>query len=450
MKIVFALLVLLFACQEQPKKNSSANLERGLDSLIQTYLDSSKIAGVAVAVFKGNEKILLKSYGFADLEFDVKLPIDASFAIGSVTKQFTAVATLQLVEQGKLSLDDHINKYILFDTKGKNVTIRQLLGHTSGIKNYSELPIQGKIIVQKLQRDTLLRIIEDMPFDFEPGEQLIYNNTGYFMLGHIIEKIAGLTYEAYVAKNLFEKAGMTNSYYCSENRITKNRAHGYQMSDVGLIRAEHPNHTWPYGAGSLCSTVQDLVKWNYALHNGKMLGDFAYKQFVAPTKLNDGTTARYACGVAVAEWHEQRMVVHRGTIVGYRSENRYFPKDKLSIIILMNTQGPLSPTKFGDFITNYFYPLKERHPVLFNGDISKLAGTYEGSGGTTYVRENGGSLSVSSNDGKPELLSFLRDSIWTDNALSLYQFKKVNESKYELRLDRLYWYNSLKRVDTKE
>ena len=138
----------------------------------------------------------------------------------------------------------------MFDTKGKNVTIRQLLGHTSGIKNYSELPIQAKIIVQKLQRDTLLRIIEDMPFDFEPGEQLIYNNTGYFMLGHIIEKITGLTYEAYVAKNLFEKAGMTNSYYCSENRITKNRAHGYQMSDVGLIRAEHPNHTWPYGAGS--------------------------------------------------------------------------------------------------------------------------------------------------------------------------------------------------------
>ncbi len=142
------------------------------------------------------------------LNLMLKCRWDASFEIGSVTKQFTGAAICQLAEAGKLNLDDDITGYIKFNTHGKKVTIWNLLTHTSGIKGYTELPVFEKLSMVSYKRDTLLRLLENEPFDFEPGEALIYSNSGFFMLGLIIEKVSGLTYEEYVTKNLFEKAGM--------------------------------------------------------------------------------------------------------------------------------------------------------------------------------------------------------------------------------------------------
>lgn len=127
----------------------------------------------------------------------------------------------------------------------------------------------GNLMVHKYKRDTLLRIVEKEPFDFEPGEALIYNNTAFYMLGLIIEKVSGESYEMYVKKNLFDKAGMTNSYYCSENKITKNRAHGYDGAEKELVRAAYLDHTWPYAAGSLCSTTEDLESYTFKEKEGR-------------------------------------------------------------------------------------------------------------------------------------------------------------------------------------
>ncbi|MEJ0054462.1 MAG: serine hydrolase domain-containing protein [Bacteroidota bacterium] len=237
---------------------------------------------MGIAIYKGDEKLLLKGYGFADLEFDVKMPPDASFEIGSVTKQFTSAAILQLVEQGKISLDDDFTKYVKFDTKGKKVTVRQLMNHTSGIKGYTELDVFETLMSHKYKRDTLLRIVEKEKFDFEPGEALIYNNTAFFILGFIIEKVSGTTYEDYVQRNLFEKAGMTHSFYCNETKVVKNRAHGYNMGEVKLRRADYIDHNWPYAAGSLCSTPEDLVKWNNALHHGRSWAKKCMLNFFLP------------------------------------------------------------------------------------------------------------------------------------------------------------------------
>jgi CubicO group peptidase (beta-lactamase class C family) len=221
------------------RKPDASSLERKLDSLVNPLVDSSKFAGVAIAVYRDNKPVLVKSYGYADLEFNVKLPADASFEIGSITKQFTSVAILQLVEQGKLSLEDDFTKYVKFDTKGRKVTVRQLMNHTSGIKGYTELPFFESFMIHKYKRDTLLRIVEKEPFDFEPGEALIYNNTAFFILGLVIEKASGISYDEYVKKNIFGPAGMNTSYYCDERKAIKNRAHGYEMGDSGLLRAVH-------------------------------------------------------------------------------------------------------------------------------------------------------------------------------------------------------------------
>lgn len=420
----FILLALLISCNKSSKTSSdTSSLELHLDSLVKKDLDSVRAAGIAIGVFKGKEKVLLKSYGYADLEHDVKLPVDASFEIGSVTKQFTGAAVLLLAEQGKLSLDDDITKYVKFDTKGRKITVRQLLNHTSGIRAYTEMPLFEKLSREKHKRDTLLRILEKEPFDFEPGEALIYNNSAFFIAGLIIEKASGMSYEDYVAKNLFEKAGMTHSYYCNEQKIIKNRAHGYDTDKKQLVRAGYLDHTWPYAAGSLCSTVEDLAKWNDAIHHGKILSPESYKEFLTTAVLNDGTVSGYAKGITVQEKNGHRMLEHGGGINGFLSENRYFPDDDLSIVVLINSTGPVSPGKIADAITDEIFETKLEQPAgKFGGDLSQFTGIYKGRArgwdATATVTANDTTLVLQWND-KPTALTYLKESTWLNGGTKI-------------------------------
>lgn len=444
-------LVLLFSSctKKEAQTKPVSNLESHVDSLIKTYIDSSKIAGIAIGVFKRDEKILLKSYGFADLEFDVKLPVNASFEIGSITKQFTAAAILQLAENRKINLDDEITKYINFNTQGKRITVRQLLSHTSGIKGYTEMPEFGILSMQKYSRDTLLRIMEKKSYDFDPGEELIYSNTGFFMLGLIIEKVSGLTYEEYVQKNLFERAGMTNSYYGSENKVIKNRAHGYDTDKDGLVRAAYLNHTWPFAAGSLCSTVEDLVNWNNALHHGKILSDSMYQEYISPFRLNDGTLTRYAKGITVTDHNGRKMFEHAGGINGFLSENRYFPNENISIIVLINSTGSVSPVKVADFITEIIFgkPSNELH--AYSGDLSKFTGTYKGHGSgrdmIANVTKNDSVILLKIDDSEPIYLNYLNKNLWVDKSSSTYKFLGSEDSINELQIDGVYGFYILKK-----
>jgi len=451
--ILLSLVVTLSFCRNSPTSSQpDAKLEKKVDNLVQSYVDSKKAAGVAVAVYRGNEKLLLKSYGYADLELDVPMPVNASFEIGSVTKQFTAAAILQLVEQGKLSLADDLTKYIHFNTQGKKVTILQLLTHTSGIKSYTEMPMFENLAMRKYQRDTLLRIIEKEPFDFNPGEALIYNNTAFFMLGLIIEKITGITYEDYVKKNLFDKAGMNNSYYCSESKITKNRAHGYDMGEKGLVLAGYIDQTWPFSAGSLCSTVEDLIKWNDALHHGKILSDKMYKELISPAVLNDGTITHYAKGITVTNLNGRKMIEHGGGIPGFLSESRYYPTENLTIVVLVNTTGPVAPGEIADNIDNYISGSSKKELHFFKGDLSKFSGTYKGRGRgedlAVKVMNNDSTLSVQFGDDKSKPLYYNTDDSWTDatsgSRISTYIFKQADTSS-ELRIDQVYGYYILKK-----
>jgi CubicO group peptidase (beta-lactamase class C family) len=444
------IVIIIYSCSTQERQSStSPELERRVDSLVQPYIDSSKAAGIDIAVYKNNEPLLHKAYGMADLEFDVKLPVDASFEIGSVTKQFTAAAICQLAEKGKLSLDDDITKFIKFDTHGKKVTIRNLLSHTSGIKGYTELPVFEKLSMFAYNRDTLLRIVEKEPFDFNPGDALIYSNSGFFMLGLIIEKVSGSAYEDYVKKNLFEKAGMKNSYYGSEIRVIKNKAHGYDTGEKGLVHAGYLDHTWPYAAGSLCSTTGDLVKWNDALHHGKILGESMYKEYITPAVLNDGTITHYAKGITLSEQNGKRLISHGGGINGYLSQNNYYPDENTSIVVLINTTGPVSPYEISSQIAGFLFGKTSKKTIPFGGDYSKLPGTYKGAG-----RGNNFSVIVTRTDSafsvklpferKPKVLLYLPDSSWTDGSWT-YRFRGSGNSIDELRLDQTYGYLILRK-----
>jgi CubicO group peptidase (beta-lactamase class C family) len=446
---VCAAVFLITSCN-QPKIETveSFPLETGVDSLIRPWLDSAKIAGASIAVYKEGKPILFKSYGYADLEHDVKLPVNASFEIGSVTKQFTCVAVLQLVEQKKLALDDDCTKYVKFDTKGRTVTVQQLMNHTSGIKGYTEMEAFMNIAPHKLKRDTLLRLVEKEPFDFEPGTALIYNNSGFFILGLIMEKVSGISYEEYVQKNLFEKVGMSNSYYCSQTKLTKNRAHGYDMGDKGLQQAMYLDHTWPYSAGSLCSTAEDLAKWNDALHNGKVLSEEMYKKLLDPAKLSDGSIARYANGLSITKVHGKRRIEHGGGIPGFLSANAYFPDDKISITVLMNTTGPVSPGKVADFITDKLFGKDPDESGSYSGDLSKFNGVFNGPArGRSLkltVTDNDTTLFVQRDNDKPVALKYLNDQ-WTNDE-QIYQFVENNGAVDQVRIDQVYGYYILKKA----
>lgn len=447
---ITVLILLVYSCSTRetiPAGNSG--LETKVDSLVKTFTDSGKVAGMAVAVFRGDQKILLKSYGYADLEWDVRLPVDGSFEIGSVTKQFTAAAIMQLAEAGKLNLDDDLTKYLRFDTGGKKVSIRHLLSHTSGIKGYTELSEFGDISRQKLKRDTLLSILGKKEFDFLPGDALIYNNSGFFMLGLIIEKVSGTTYEEYVSNNLFDKAGMTHAYYASESRIVKNRVHGYDKGEKGLVRAGYLDHTWPYAAGSLACSAEDLVKWNNALHKGKILGKEFYREFITPATLNDGTVTRYAKGIDVIQDHGRALLSHGGAINGFLADLRYYPSEEISIAVLINTLGEVSPDNLSKFISDQLFGKSTDLFVPFTGDVSRYLGVYKGRGRgielVVEVMKNDSSLAIRTNGRKMVPIFHVQGQTWRNKGNNLYQFVERKDAVNELRIDQVSGYYLLKK-----
>ena len=364
--------------QEVPR----SGLVAALDSVAAAHLQHELVAGVSVAVVRGTDTLLMKGYGLVDLEWDVPTPEDgsASYEIGSMTKQFTAAGILRLVEEGKLDLEADFTQYLPgFDTKGHRVPLRRLLDHTSGIRSYTEMPGFGELSMKKLPRDTLVSLVEAEPFDFEPGTALIYNNTAYFLLGLIIEAVTDQTYQEYLAGQFFGPLGMNDTYYCSERAVRERRAHGYDGSPGGLVRKGYLDHTWPFAAGSLCSTVGDLVKWNQALHGGRVLAAESYQAMITPSPLEDGTPIRYAMGLGISGEGKHRAIAHGGGINGFLSDGRYYPEDGLIILVLQNSTGPQGPGALGAALAESVLgaaPELEAKP--YAGDLNELVGSYSG------------------------------------------------------------------------
>lgn len=447
------LLAALLAPGHLPAQTSRAALIAGLDSIARAALRDGRAAGLSVAVVKGRDTLLLQGYGFADLEFDVATPPGAIYEIGSVTKQFTAAAILQLAEQGKLSLDDDLTKYLpSYPSQGKRIPLRRLLDHSSGIRSYTELPGFGAFAMRKLPRDSLVALFAAAPFDFAPGDALVYNNSAYFLLGLIIEKVSGKSYADYVRENLFARAGMADSRYCSESAVVKRRAHGYDTAPNGqLVRAAYLDHTWPYAAGSLCSTVGDLVAWTRALHGGRILGPDAYHQLVTPGTLNDGTPLRYAKGLAVTPVAGHPSIHHSGGINGFLSELDWFPADSAIIVVLVNTAGPVNPGGVAAALAERLLG-KVAPPVgqPFSRDFAPFAGTWRGVGRgvplqlTTAVDSTGPTVRMGSGGRAVPLRYLGGDSFEAGN--NRYTFLRRDQQVVQLRFDGVSVVSTLDRV----
>lgn len=376
--LILGLLTGSLSCCQPAAGGAENGLVNFADSLFNTAVDSGQIAGAAVLVKKDGELLLQKSYGLASLELAVPMPESGTFEIGSVTKQFTAAAILKLASAGKISLDDDFTQYVPMDTGGRKISIRHLLNHTSGIPGYTEIPEFWKLSIESRPRDTLLRLVESKPFLFEPGERLIYNNTGYFILGLVIEKASGQPYADFLKEVLFEPLEMRETYYCSQSEVVPGKVYGYDFSESGLKQKPYADHTWPFAAGSLCSSAGDLLKWMEALHNGQILSPEEYREISQPKSLNDGSPLRYAMGLVNFSDYGHRLIGHDGGMYGFLSETRYYPDDDLYVICLVNTTGPRSAGYFAGALTWNILQKARLESSPFDQDAGKLSGTFTG------------------------------------------------------------------------
>jgi len=450
--VAAALAVSLAAAQASAQ--STAALSASLDSAARAYVEASIVPGVSVAVVRGDEVLLQNGYGQVDVEWDVPTPADAaaSYEIGSVTKQFTAAAVMLLVEEGKIDLAADFTTYVEYDTGGRTIPVRRLLDHTSGIKGYTEMSALDDLAPRKLPRDTLVSLFEAEPFDFEPGTAQIYNNSAFFLLGLIIESVSGESYEDFVAGRLFGPAGMDDSYYCSESRVRDNRAHGYDLAGPQeIVRAGYLDHTWPYAAGSLCSTVADLVKWNQALHGGRLLSAASYQAMTTPIPLEDGTVIRYSMGLQIDERGGHPAISHGGGINGFFSQLAWYPDEELTVVVLQNSTGPTGPgalaTTLADLVLG---PATVPEAMEYDGDLEAFVGSYSGAARgetmTVAVRLADGGLVIEIGDAEPQTPVYSGDLRWDFGGVHLF-FVRRDDRIAELRFDTGGGHYVLRRLD---
>ncbi|HEY2856654.1 MAG TPA: serine hydrolase domain-containing protein [Gemmatimonadaceae bacterium] len=336
--VVTATLLLTVGTLAEAQKPSRGALVSQIDSLATAALRNGPVAGLSVAVVKGQDTLVMKGYGLADVENDVPATASTVYRIGSITKQFTSAAVMQLVEQGKVNLDDDLTKYFPnFPTHGQRILVRHLLNHTSGIPSYTDIPGFGRVITLDLPHDSLLAMVGRDSLMFAPGSGFYYNNSGYYMLGVLIEKVTGRKYGDYLTQHLFEPLGLHSTYYCATAPLIKHRAQGYATEKGKLVNASYIDMGLPFAAGSLCSTVGDLVKWEHALFSGKVVSATSLAQMTTPAKLTSNRPMPYGFGLAPDTVGGHRAVGHGGGINGFISHEEIYPSDSLTVVVLANT-----------------------------------------------------------------------------------------------------------------
>lgn len=301
--------------------------------------------GAAVIVVRGDDVLFRSASGMADMELGVPLSPDHVFRLGSITKQFTAAGIMLLEDMGKLNVSDNINQYLPdYPTQGHTITIEQLLSHTSGIFNYTNIPgyFNGVEIRKDVTTDELIEVFANLPMDFAPGEQFRYSNSGYVLLGAIIERVSGQTYADFIQRAIFDKLGMQHSYHGGP-QIILNRANGYGGQAGDYHNAGFLSMTQPHGAGALLSTVDDLAKWSTALFGGELVSKASLKKMTTDFELNNGEHAGYGFGFGIGKRFGEDQIAHNGGIHGFSTSGIWLPKQKIYVAVLANNGDSGAP-----------------------------------------------------------------------------------------------------------
>jgi D-alanyl-D-alanine carboxypeptidase len=341
--LVSASLVFALGAGSVPAQQPSrATLTARIDSLAGAFIADTHTPAVSVAVLRGTDTLVMKGYGDASIDSHRAATASTVYRIGSITKQFTSAAIMRLVERGKLSLDDPMSKYLpdvpLHD---HTVTIRQLLNHTSGIHSYTSEPEWQKTWAEDMTPRQIVAFVDKDTFDFAPGTGWRYNNTGYVLLGMIIEKVTGEPYATYLQHDLFTPLGLRQTSYCPSRPTDPSFADGYSSAGGTVKPAVFLSMTHPFAAGALCSTVRDLVIWQRALAGGRVVKAKSFALMTTPDTLNNGKRLNYGFGLVPGMLGTHRSVGHGGGVNGFTTSSIFFPDDSVNVVVFSNSdRGP--------------------------------------------------------------------------------------------------------------
>jgi CubicO group peptidase (beta-lactamase class C family) len=309
----------------------SSSLGSAVDGVVNAALQQQSIPGIAVALAKNGTILYAQAYGFSNLATHQPAQTNTIFEIGSITKQFTAALIMKLQEQGKLHVDDSINLYLPEYGFPPSITLRMLLTHTSGLWNYTSLPQYQSWAVNGVSEATVLTAVSQAPLEFKPGTSYSYSNSNFFALGAIIEKVTGKSYEANLQQYIFQPLGLVNTDY-SLPPATQS-AVGYINSGVPAIVVDR---SAPFAAGALSSNVSDLVAWDYALINGKVVSADSFKAMTTSNGFTIPGGGSYGFGLGLDTFNNRNIIVHGGAINGFTADNVVFLDNGFTVVVLTN------------------------------------------------------------------------------------------------------------------
>lgn len=368
-------------------------LVSGIEALVRAPVDTGKVPGISVAVLKDGEVLLARGFGLAELENEVPADERTVYRIASVTKQFTAACILRLVEDGLLELDDLAAKHVPeFDFQGREVTIRHLLTHTSGIPSYTDL---DEAWTSRLHEDLtemqILEMTEGMPYHFEPGARFEYDNTGYVMLGSIVESVTGSPWHEFLVQDVLAPLDLPSIRYGDEDVVIKRRAQGYERGPGGFRHDIRFSMTHPAAAGALVSNIVDLARWSRALATGRVVSAQAYDAMTTPYVTNDGTDTGYGFGIGRADIDDVQASGHGGGIFGFGSYLLAVPDHDLHVALIANAGGVdhgAIAREIARLVLDLPAPEVLDLPVAV-ADLARCPGRYEGMMKATVTAEGG-------------------------------------------------------------
>lgn len=353
--------------------------------------------GAAILIAKQGVPIFRKAYGLANIELNVSNKPEYVFRIGSMSKQFTAVCILQLVQEGKLRLQDDIKKYLPgYSSHGRHITIENLLSHTSGITSYTEKKDFGPKAVIDQSKDDIMNYFMNDSLLFEPGTDWSYSNSGYFLAGLIVEKVSGISLTEYLHKNIFQPLGMLNTHVGNYDSIISKSVNGYESAGYGKYKpASYLSWSWPYAAGAIVSNVDDLLKWDNALYTDNIIKHEWLKKGWESFVLPNGQNTNYGFGWTVGKYHGLEFITHAGGINGFLSDGIRVPSQHTYVVILTNTTST-SPSPLLSAIALFVAGQVNAKPS-FNVIDEKMLEEYTG---VYTIHRSGSRIVINSTDEK--------------------------------------------------
>ncbi len=312
---------------------------QALDSFVAGELKAKELVGLSVALMIDGKVVLAKGYGQSSLDSGAAVTPETPFAIGSITKQFTCACILKLAEAGKLSVDDKVAKYYPGLTRAGDITILDLMNHVSGYPDYYPLDFVDRRMLKEIAPDELIREYAGGKLDFEPGSQYSYSNTGFIILGRIVEKVSGQPFGRFLAEQILKPLGLNHTLF-EPDPNQAGIARGYSTFALsGPEAATNEARGWIGSAGAIYSAASDLAAWDLALISGKVLNPSSFTLMTTPRQLADGRTSVYGCGLSISFRSERRVLAHNGAVAGFYALNSCVPSTKSAVVVLSNFES---------------------------------------------------------------------------------------------------------------